>query len=124
VRRLAVALLSGLAFASPAWALDTRPYRYERPLKVPVTDKPIWFVPDRELYGHARIGFGDLRILDSEGNQVPWRILPRPRSPRPVAVGVINAGRQGNAAVSLLDLGRRRRLRDRLELDVPDRGFV
>jgi hypothetical protein len=124
VRRLAVVLLAGLVCVSPAWALDTRPYRYERPLKVPVTDKPIWFVPDRELYGHAQIGFGDLRILDSAGHQVPWRALPQPRSPRPVAVSVINAGRQGNAAVALLDLGRRRRLRDRLELDVPDTGFV
>ena len=124
MRRLAVVLLAGLACASPAWALDTRPYRYERPLKVPVTDKPIWFVPDRELYGHAQLGFGDLRILDSAGNPVPWRALPQPRSPLPVAVSVINAGRQGNAAVALLDLGRRRRLRDRLELDVPDTGFV
>jgi hypothetical protein len=123
MRRLALAFVFGLAFATPAFALDTTSYRYERPLKT-MGEKPIWFVPDRAMYGHAQIGFGDLRILDTAGNQVPWRILPRPRSPRPVAVRVINAGRQGNVGVALLDLGSRRRLRDRLDLDIPDTGFV
>jgi Protein of unknown function (DUF3999) len=123
VRRLAVALLAGLTFAGSAWALDTTGFRYERPLNA-AEDGPISFTPDGRMYGHAQIGFSDLRIIDGAGEQVPWRRLPRPRAPRPVDVRVLNAGRQGNAAVALLDLGPRRTLRDRLELDIPDTGFV
>ena len=123
MRRLTVALLAGLAFAGSAWALDTAGYKYERPLEA-VGDRPISFMPDRAMYGHAQTDFSDLRIIDGAGEQVPWRRLPQPRAPRPVAVSVLNAGRQGNAAVALLDLGPRRKLRDRLELDIPDSGFV
>jgi len=123
VRRLALALLAGLTFASAAWALETTGFRYERPLSAP-GDKPISFAPDGPMYGHAQIGFSDLRIIDGAGQQVPWRTLPRPKAPSPVDVRVINAGRQGNAAVALLDLGPRRKLRDRLELGIPDTGFV
>ena len=123
MRRLTVALLAGLAFAGSAWALDTAGYKYERPLEA-VGDRPISFTPDRSMYGHAQTDFSDLRIIDGAGEQVPWRRLPQPRAPRPVAVSVLNAGRQGNAAVALLDLGPRRKLRDRLELDIPDSGFV
>lgn len=123
MRRLTVALLAGLAFASSAWALDTTGYRYERPLRA-AGDRPVLFAPDRPMYGHAQLDFSDLRIIDGAGEQVPWRRLPQPRAPRPIAVSVLNAGRQGNAAVALLDLGPRRQLRDRLELDIPDTGFV
>lgn len=123
MRRLTVAVLVGLTLASSAWALETQGFQYERPLRA-VGERPIVFAPDRPMYGHAQIDFSDLRIIDGAGRQVPWRRLPQPRAPRPVDVSVLNAGRQGNAAVALLDLGPRRQLRDRLELDIPDTGFV
>jgi len=37
---------------------------------------------------------------------------------------VMNAGRQHRQAVALLDLGPRRKVRDRVQLDVPDNAFV
>lgn len=123
MRRLTVSLLAVLVFASSAWALETKDLRYERPLRAQ-GQKPITFEPDRRMYGHAQVGFADLRIIDGTGEQVPWRTLPQPRAARPVDVRVLNAGRQGNASVALLDLGPRRKVLDRLELDIPDTGFV
>lgn len=123
MRRLTVALLAGLIFATSAWAIETKDFRYERPLSAG-GQKPISFEPDRRMYGHAQIGFSDLRIIDGSGQQVPWRMLPQPKAPRPVAVRVLNAGRQRDGAVALLDLGPRRKVRDRLELDIPDTSFV
>ncbi len=123
MRRLAAVGLAGLTFASAAWALDTTGSRYERPLRAAGED-PISFAPDGRMYGHSQVDFSDFRIIDGAGQQVPWRRLPQPKAPRPVDVGVLNAGRQGIAAVALLDLGPRRKVRDRLELDIPDTGFV
>jgi hypothetical protein len=123
VRRLALALVAGLALAGPAWALDRSDFRFERTLSAS-GGSPIAFEPDGRMYAHGLTSFADLRILDASSNQVPWRTLPEPRAPRPAAVRVLNSGRQGNAAVALLDFGPRRQVRERIELTIPDSGFV
>ncbi len=80
--------------------------------------------PDGPMFAHARTGFADVRVVDANGGQVPWRTRPvgEPIFDEPVLV--LNSGRRGRFAVALLDLGRGRALRDRVVLDVPDRDFV
>jgi hypothetical protein len=85
---------------------------------------PVVVEPDGPMFAHARVGFGDLRVLDAGGDQVPWRTLPPPPAGGVEQVTVLNSGRRGGFAVALLDLGPPRAIRDRIELDVPDRGFV
>jgi hypothetical protein len=117
-----VALAIALAAAAAA-AVDETAFRYERTLPTVGREQPIAFEPDGLLFFHAKPGFADLRVVDARGEQVPYRRLPERRSP-PQAVAVLNSGRQGNAAVALVDVGRARRVYDRMELDIPDSGFV
>jgi hypothetical protein len=85
---------------------------------------PVLIEPDGPMFAHARAGFTDLRVVDANGSAVPWRPLPPPRAADFEAVIVLNSGTEGGLAVALLDLGGRREVRDRVVLDVPDRGFI
>lgn len=85
---------------------------------------PVVIEPDGPMFEHARVEFVDLRVLDADGSTVPWRSLPLPSVAGLEPVAVLNSGTEGGRAVALLDLGPRREVRDRVELDVPDTGFV
>ena len=122
MKRSALTVAVLLALAPPAWAQDRSEFRYVRTLNAP-GGGTIVFEPDRRMYAHARAEFADLRILDEAGQQVPWRPLPGPTLRR-ATVPVLNSGRQGNAATALLDFGPRAPVRDRIELSIPDAGFV
>ncbi|MDQ3086745.1 MAG: hypothetical protein M3Q67_08115, partial [Actinomycetota bacterium] len=61
--------------ATAAADVDETTFRYTRTLSAPTG--PVRFEPDKRMYGHARIDFPDLRILDGDGQQVPWRPEPR-----------------------------------------------
>ena len=80
------------------------------------------FEPDGPMYEHAAVGFGDLRVLDARGRQVPWR--PRYVRGDRAAAGRDGAERRhaGSAAVALLDFGPERVVRERIQLDVPLRA--
>jgi len=121
--RLLTALgLAALVAATSAAALDVSRLRWERTLES--RGGLAAFEPDGPMYEHATVGFGDLRVLDARGRQVPWR----PRSVRGdanlQAARVLNAGRAEGAAVALLDFGPERAVRERIQLDVPLRPFV
>jgi hypothetical protein len=119
-------LVSLAAGAQPAAAagLDRADFRYQRPLVADTGGKPVLIEPDGPLFEHSLPGFADLRITDARGRQVPWRRTRFGRVAAPEAVPVLNSGRQGGFAVALLDLGTRRRIRDRVVLEIPDRDFV
>jgi hypothetical protein len=122
-----LALLVPLAAgAQPAAAagLDRTDFRYQRSLVAESGGEPVLVEPDGALFEHSLPGFDDLRIVDARGHQVPWRHARGEPGAAPEAVAVLNGGRQGRFAVALLDLGKRRRIRDRVALDVPDREFV
>jgi hypothetical protein len=122
MRRLAAVALVALAAAAPANALDASSFRWERSLE---TDGGLAeFEPDGPMYEHAATGFGDLRVLDARGRQVPWRPRSVRGDRRLQAAQVLNAGTQGRAAVALLDFGPERVVRERIQLDVPDEPFV
>jgi hypothetical protein len=129
MRRLVAAfilLVSCAAGAQPAVAaeLDRADFRYLRSLVAGSGDEPVVIEPDGALYEHSLPGFADLRIADARGHEVPWRPLHGGPGPEPKGVQVLNSGRQGRFAVALLDLGGQRRTRDRVELKIPDRGFI
>jgi hypothetical protein len=120
-RVLALALLA-LVTAAPASALDVSSFRWERALE---TEGGLSaFEPDGPMYEHAAPGFDDLRVLDARGRQVPWRPRSVRGDERLQAPQLLNAGRQGGAAVALLDFGPERVVRDRIQLDVPLEAFV
>jgi Protein of unknown function (DUF3999) len=54
--------------------------------------------------------------VDAEGRQVPWRPRPERRATNSVEALLLNAGRRGRGFAALVDLGRRRVVRNRLEL--------
>jgi hypothetical protein len=124
---LSIALLAALASGvQPAAAatVDRADFRYQRPLVAGSDSDPVRVEPDGSLFEHSLPGFADLRIADARGQEVPWRRMRSGRSGASEAVPVLNSGHQGRFAVALLDLGARRRIIDRMVLDVPDRGFV
>lgn len=124
MRVVAAAVGVALATAGAAAALDRTTFRYTRELASAGTARPTSFEPDGALFAHARPGFADLRVLDSRGRETPWRVVPRPERTPPTQLRLLNRGRRGGKAVALVDLGRGRRIHDRLELEVPDKDFV
>jgi hypothetical protein len=125
VRKWAAAALAA-AFAAPAafaQSLDESGFRYVRPLQAPAGLAA--FEPDGVLFAHTERDLADLRILDSAGRQVPWRLRPLEASTRPpLPVLVLNSGTQEGAAVALLDLGPNAGIHDQVTLDIPERDFV
>jgi Protein of unknown function (DUF3999) len=122
MKRIALVVIAGLALAAPAWAQDEQDFRFVRTLEAPGR-AAIVIEPDPRMYAHSQPDFADLRILDRAGRQVPWRSLPEPTL-RSATVPVLNSGREGGFATALLDFGPRRQVRDRIELSIPDSGFV
>lgn len=116
-------LLAVLAAASLAAGVQQSDFRYTR--TVHADDfAPVLIEPDGPMLAHAKVGFADLRVLDADGSMVPWRPLQAPRASDLEPVTVLNSGTESGRAVALLDLGPKREVRDRVQLDVPDRGFV
>lgn len=115
-----VALVAAATLAGGAEASD---FRWVRVVHQGGSN-PVRIEPDGGLFEHARVGFPDLRVVDANGEQVPWRTLPPPPAGGRQHVRPLNSGRRRGSAVALLDLGPRRAVRDRIELDVPDRDFV
>ncbi len=124
---LAALVASLVAGAPPAAAaeLERADFRYTRGLALDQSEAaPVLVEPDGALFEHSAPAFADLRVVDADGRTVPWRHAPNQRATTSEAVPVLNSGRQGQAAVALLDLGAQRRVRDRVELDIPERNFV
>jgi hypothetical protein len=117
---LAAAISAPLALGQ---SIDESGFRYVRPLEAPAG--LVAFEPDGVLFAHSQRELADLRILDSAGEQVPWRTAPSVASTRPpLPVLVLNSGTQGGAAVALLDLGPDAGVHDQVVLDIPDQDFV
>lgn len=116
------AFVVAAALAGPA-AVAEEDFRWER--TVESRAGLVTFVPDGPLFAHARPGLADLRVVDSTGQQVPWRRLPDPAPRSSKEVELLNAGVQGRAFVGLLDLGPTRVVRNRAELVFAnERDFV
>jgi len=108
--------------AAAAAALSLQPFRYER--TIAARPGAVLLVPDGPLYAHARRDLGDVRIVDADGNQVPWRLRPAPVAAFERSLPVLDSGRRGAVAVARVDVGRRGAAIDRLELQIPDSRFV
>ena len=98
-------------------------FRYTRVVPDDVATGRVAFEPDGLLLAHARGGLADMRVVDAEGNQVPWRRVPEEIvGPGPAVL--LNSGRRGNQAVALIDTGPRRRFYERADLDIAGGNFV
>jgi hypothetical protein len=119
---IVLAIVAAVLAASAA-DVDETQFLYGRTLAAPAGG-PVHFEPDGPMYGHARAGFPDLRILDADGKQVPWRLEPSPeRVPRQL-VGVVARGRRDGTVSVVVDRGPVRPVIDRIALEIPDRVFV
>jgi hypothetical protein len=118
-----VRLAAVLAVTSLAAGIQQDDFRYTRTVHAE-SSAPVVIEPDGPMFEHARVEFVDLRVLDASGSTVPWRAMPLPRAGGREPARVLNSGTEGGRAVALLDLGSERAVRDRVVLDVPDRGFV
>jgi hypothetical protein len=116
-----VALLAATAVVG-AGGVDESAFRHTRPLEA--TTGPVEFEPDARMYGHAREGFPDLRIVDAAGSQVPWRSAPTPAAVASQPVAVVARGRRDGTVTVVLDRGAVHPVIDRVELQIPDRTFV
>lgn len=125
MRWLGAVALVALAVAPAALAadVDRSDYRYARDVTARGSG-PVVVEPDGPLFAHARGGLVDVRVLDPHGDQVPWRTLPPEATLGSESLTILNRGRQGGAAVALLDLGPERRVHDRIDLEIPDSNFV
>jgi hypothetical protein len=100
--------------------IDLHPFQYERTLESPRA-AIVQVVPDGAMWAHARRGFGDLRIVDADGNQVPWRFPPRQPDDAERELQVLDSGRRDGLAVARV---RTPAPVDRITLDIPDARFV
>lgn len=114
-------LLAAVAVAG-AGGVEESAFRYTRPLEAP--SGPVTFEPDARMYGHARVGFPDLRIVDAAGSQVPWRSAPMPAAVASQPVAVVARGRRDGIVTVVLDRGAVHPVIDRVALEIPDRTFV
>jgi hypothetical protein len=112
-----------LAPAAGAETFAAGDFRHERMLRAPAGGY-VAFTPDGPMWAHSRPGLADLRIIDADGRETPWRFLPDAADRNVIEVELLNSGRQGGAVVALADLGPRRVVRNRLELVVRERDFV
>lgn len=117
-----VAILAA-ALAAGAADVDEAQFRYTRTLTAPSGD-PVSFEPDGSMYGHAKTEFPDLRIIDSDDEQVPWRREPMPARVPSQLVGVVARGRLDGTVSVVVDRGPVRPVVDRIALEIPDRVFV
>ena len=111
------------ALAVVAADVDETQFRYARTLTAPA-GAPVRFEPDARMYGHARADFPDLRVLDADGEQVPWRPEPKPAAVPEQSVPLVARGRRDGTVTVVVDRGAVRPVIDRVELTVPDRVFV
>ena len=118
-----VLVVLAAALAAPA-AVDESDFRWDRALESDGGGFAA-FVADGPLFAHAKPELADLRVVDSAGQQVPWRRLPDPAPRASKEVELLNAGVQGGAFVGLLDLGPTRTVRNRADLVMAnERDFV
>jgi hypothetical protein len=103
--------------------VDETQFRYTRTLQAP-SGEAVRFEPDAPLYGHAALEFADLRILDANGEQVPWRPEPKPAALPSEEVPLVARGRRGGVVTVVLDRGPAAPVVDRIALEIPDRTFV
>ena len=115
------ALLAAVALAS-AGGVDESAFRFTRQLEA--SGGPVTFEPDARMYGHASVGFPDLRIVDAAGSQVPWRSSPMPAAVASQPVAVVARGRRDGTVTVVLDRGAVHPVIDRVELEIPNRTFV
>ena len=115
--------LLAVALAAVAAGVDETEFRYTRALTAPA-GAPVRFEPDGPLYGHARVDFPDLRVLDSRGEQVPWRPEPLPAAVPSRPVELVARGTRNGVVSVVADLGPAAEVVDRMTLDIPDRLFV
>jgi hypothetical protein len=115
-----LALLAALGLGAGVSASD---FRYERTLPDEVASGRVAFEPDGLMLSHTRDDFADLRVVDAQGRQVPWRRVPEGQVGRAPAT-VLNSGRRGDVAVALVDVGTARRIYERVELDIAGGNFV
>ena len=120
----AIETVAVLAAASLGASVQQSDFQYTRVLPNPVAGGAAGFEADGLLLAHTRPGFADLRVVDADGAQVPWRFVPDNRLQVGVPAVVINSGRQGNAAVALVNIGPGRRVCRRVELAIAGGNFV
>jgi hypothetical protein len=112
-----------MALAAGAADVDETQFRYTRTLIAP-SGAPVSFEPDGPMYGHAGVEFPDLRIIDADGEQVPWRPEPKPARVPSELVGVVARGRRDGTVSVVVDRGPVRPVIDRVALEIPDQVFV
>jgi hypothetical protein len=113
------AVVFALGLASDVESSD---FRYTRTLAAPA-GPAVSFEPDGAMYAHTRAGFPDLRVVDADGTQVPWRTQPLPEA-FSQEVALVAHGRVDDVVSVVVDRGPAPKVIDRIELEIPDRDFV
>jgi hypothetical protein len=117
------ALLLAVA-ALVAAGVDRSEFRWTRALSAPEGSGPIAFGADPSLFAHGGSDLSGLRIVDADGTQIPWRPFPPAPAAPPRRLTLLDNGREGGAAVALVDLGATRTVHDRVDVDIPGHSFV
>jgi hypothetical protein len=120
---VATAFATALVSVGLLTDIDTSEFRYTRTVSAP-PGGPVRIEPDGAMYGHASVGFSDLRVLDTAGEQVPWRTEPTPVEVAARPVALVARGVLDGVVSVVLDRGVTPDVIDRIELAVPDRDFV
>lgn len=113
------ALLAAPA-AAPAASVDRTEYRYAREL-VATGEGPVAFEPDGALFEHSAPGLADLRVLDADGEEVPWRPRPVETGERPKRItrepASTTRAKRGSRTLITIDLGAGKIPVDELEIE-------
>lgn len=120
---LAAVVAATLVPAAIAADVERDDFRYTRVLPDEAATGRVAIEPDGLMLAHSRPGLADVRILDANGNQVPWRQVPD-EIVGPAPAALLNSGLRGNQAMALIDVGPQRRVYERAELDIAGGNFV
>ena len=117
-------IIALLAAAGLVGGLDEDAFRYSRRAPDSVASGRVAFEPDSPLLAHAGNGLRDLRVVDRDGEQVPWRFVPEANLVVGRQAAVLNTGRRDGLAVALVDVGTDVGVYERVELAITGQSFV
>ncbi len=94
----------------------------------PESTQDYFLIPlNGEVYDKAREDFGDLRLIDEAGKDVPIAVYSQERKATKVmqAAGIINKGiKEGEFTTLTVDLGERKGPVNRIELEISSKNFL
>ncbi|MBS4032002.1 MAG: DUF3999 family protein [Clostridiales bacterium] len=118
-----------ICFTAAVWAQNKMTdWKFYADISKPESTSDYFLIPlNGEIYDHVRSDFGDLRIIDETGKEIPFVIyIPERKAGKVMqTAAIINKGiKEGEFTTLTLDLKERQNPVNRIELDITSTNFL